>query len=193
MPTPITHIIASIPMNSTVMRRTNTRKILFCSFLIAIIPDIDLLGYFFNIPINNIFGHRGFTHSLIFAFLLALAVSLIFWPEFKIDKKRWLLIFLNFLLVALMHPLLDSFTDRNYGVALLSPFSNHRYSLPWAPINDKALGFWNYYILGFMEILKIEAIIILVSVVYTWLWHKYVIKREFSQLLKEGKFEKIKA
>jgi inner membrane protein len=191
MPTPITHIIASLPMNSTVMRKTNIRKILFWSFVVAIVPDIDLFGNFFNVSINNIFGHRGFTHSLLFAFLLATLISLIFWREFKTDRKRWLLIFFNFLMVALMHPFLDACTDRNYGVALFSPFSNHRYSLPWAPINDKALGIWNYYFLGWWEIFKVEAVIIIVAIAYTWLWHKYVIKNKFSQLLKKGKFEKI--
>jgi inner membrane protein len=192
MPTPITHIIASLPMNTTVMRQTNTKKILFWSLVITLIPDIDLLGNFFNIPINNIFGHRGFTHSLIFAFFLAAIISLIFWQEFKTDKKRWFLIFGNFLLVALMHPLLDALTDKNYGVALLSPFSNHRFSLPWAPINDSALGIWNYYVLGFWQIIKVEAVIILAALLYTWLWHKYILKTKLN-LLKREKFEKIEA
>ena len=187
MPTPITHIIASIPMNSTVMRKTNTKKILFWSFVIAVIPDLDLIG---NVPINNIFGHRGFTHSLIFALLLTLLASVMFWREFKNDKSRFYLISLNFLLVAMMHPFLDAGTDRNYGVAFFSPWSNHRYSLPWAPINDKALGLWNYYVLGWWEIFKVEAVIIFVAIAYTWLWHKYVLKTKFH-LLKKEKFEKM--
>ena len=41
------------------------------------IPDIDVIGFRFGIHYGDFWGHRGFTHSLVFAALLAGAVALI--------------------------------------------------------------------------------------------------------------------
>lgn len=38
------------------------------------------------------------------------------------------------------HGLLDAMTDGGRGIAFFSPFSNHRYFLPWRPIRVSPIG-----------------------------------------------------
>lgn len=178
MPTPITHLIVSLPVNATIIKNANTRKILFWSFFAAVIPDLDLLGYFFNISINNFFGHRGFTHSLFFSLLVAMAICLLVFQDVKIKSKQFVMLFLNFFLITSSHALLDACTDFNFGVALFSPFSNYRFALPWAPIKTGTIGLWNYYVLGFKEIFEVESTFIAIALVHTWTWRKYILKKK---------------
>ncbi len=34
------------------------------------LPDADVLSFNFGVAYGNVFGHRGFTHSLVFAFVV---------------------------------------------------------------------------------------------------------------------------
>jgi inner membrane protein len=45
----------------------------FCS----VIPDLDAIGFRFGIHHGDFWGHRGFTHSLVFAALLTGVVTVI--------------------------------------------------------------------------------------------------------------------
>ena len=36
----------------------------------AMLPDLDVIAFFFGIPYGDMFGHRGFTHSFFFAALV---------------------------------------------------------------------------------------------------------------------------
>jgi inner membrane protein len=41
----------------------------------AIVPDADVIGFHFGVHYQDFRGHRGFTHSLVFAALLAVLVT----------------------------------------------------------------------------------------------------------------------
>lgn len=41
------------------------------------LPDADVLSFNFGVAYGNVFGHRGFTHSLVFAFVVPLLCVLI--------------------------------------------------------------------------------------------------------------------
>ena len=41
----------------------------------SMVPDIDVIGFHYGIPYGDLFGHRGITHSLPFAALMALACT----------------------------------------------------------------------------------------------------------------------
>jgi inner membrane protein len=91
----------------------------------GLIPDLDVLITPFFSEVDGLFVHRGFTHSLLFAFLLAPPLS---WLVYRIHRKKmkiprfdWMkLLFL----AAFTHPLLDYFT--NYGTGAFVPFSDYR-------------------------------------------------------------------
>lgn len=100
--------------------------------LLSILPDGDCAGFYYDIPYGSTFGHRGFTHSILFAVLTAsIAAALL--------RGGWRA-FAFLFLCAISHPLLDAFTNGGRGVALLSPFSNHRFFAPWRPIQVSPIG-----------------------------------------------------
>ena len=45
----------------------------------SVVPDLDVVGFYFGIPYEHVLGHRGLTHSLPFAGVLsALFVGLLY-------------------------------------------------------------------------------------------------------------------
>jgi len=102
----------------------------------AALPDVDVVAFSLGIPYHAPFGHRGASHSFVFAalsgILLALAV-----------RRRPLATARIGLIVAAVvatHGLLDMLTDGGLGVALLWPFSDARYFAPWRPIPVAPIG-----------------------------------------------------
>lgn len=99
----------------------------------SIIPDIDVTGFRFGIRYGDFWGHRGFTHSLVFAAILAsVAIAVGFFRE-TLGVSRAVL-WAYFFLATASHGLLDAMTNGGLGVAFFSPFDNTRYFLPWRPI-----------------------------------------------------------
>lgn len=111
----------------------------FWSFLVlgSMLPDIDSAGFFLGVPYGAFWGHRGFTHSLLFA--LMVAVLGVLWLEGRRFHTAWKLGLLFFLAVA-SHGFLDAMTNGGLGVAFFSPFDMHRYFLPWRPILVSPIG-----------------------------------------------------
>ena len=131
MPTIFTHALcASIISGSLSDKSYRTKLLLFCA-LLSILPDIDVLAFYFEIPYNSFWGHRGFTHSLSFAMIVSLTVYMtFFFKDFrksfpsKIISAR---IFILLVFSAASHSILDAMTNGGLGVAFLSPFIDNRY------------------------------------------------------------------
>jgi len=101
----------------------------------AVIPDLDVIGFSLGIPYAHPLGHRGFTHSLLFAALLA-AVAARFTLESLIAWRRFLVLFA----ATASHGILDAFTDGGLGVGFLIPFSNERFFAPVRPLPVSPIG-----------------------------------------------------
>ncbi len=102
----------------------------------AALPDIDLfLLPALGVPESITLGHRGATHSLLFALVVALIVSLIL-GAMHLPLRR---IVPAAILAVGSHAILDSLT-RGPGVIWLWPFSDARMPtlpiLPIAPVDD---------------------------------------------------------
>jgi inner membrane protein len=102
----------------------------------AVLPDIDAVGMWLGIPYDHPFGHRGFTHSLPFAVVLA-GVGYLVAPELGAEPST---AFLLLLVSAASHGLLDALTNGGLGIAFFSPLSNRRYFLPWRVIEVSPLS-----------------------------------------------------
>jgi inner membrane protein len=93
----------------------------------GLLPDLDVLAGPFLTDVEKLTFHRGFSHSIVFAILVA---PLLAWLVAKIHGRKdanwrdWTK--LTFLSIA-THPLLDCFT--NYGTQLFQPFSNYPVAL----------------------------------------------------------------
>jgi inner membrane protein len=131
----------------------------------TVLPDADVVAFALDIPYEDMLGHRGISHSIAFAFVVALLGSLLV-------KGAFAFLFL----CALSHPLLDALTDGGLGVALFAPFSNERYFFPWTPIRVSPIGAGFFSTRG-MQTLVSEVVWVWVPVGALTLVGKYVAQR----------------
>ena len=110
----------------------------------AVLPDLDVLAFRFGIPYEHVLGHRGITHSAAFsAAFAALLVVLAFRGGVSgLGAGR---LWLYLALATLSHAALDAMTDGGLGVALLAPFENGRYFLPFRPIEVSPIGVRRFF------------------------------------------------
>jgi inner membrane protein len=137
MPTIFTHaFVAAAAGRAYAGREPLPARFYALAALCAVLPDADVLAFFFRVPYGSMFGHRGLTHSLAFALLAALAVV---WTCFRRRPRKTSLVLFFFLATA-SHPLLDMLTDGGRGVALLAPFSAERFFFPFRPVRVSPIG-----------------------------------------------------
>lgn len=108
---------------------------------LALLPDADVIGFAFGVRYADAWGHRGATHSLVFA----LACALLAFGLARLRGWRAALVAFTTFVVVASHPLLDMLTTGGLGVALYWPFSLERHFLPWRPIPVAPIG------LGFLS------------------------------------------
>ena len=137
MCTVITHPAVPLALSVLLPQDTPNAPLLFAASLCSIAPDLDVFAFEFGIDYGDMFGHRGFTHSIVFALALAALVTLIW---FRHVEGRQLVIFLFLLISTLSHPLLDALTNGGLGVALFAPFNKERYFFPYRPIAVSPIG-----------------------------------------------------
>jgi inner membrane protein len=103
-------------------------------------PDIDVLANRFGFDHTTMLGHRGLTHSLLFAMALSGLVVLMFFrkPLTGMMSRPALLAF--FFAATASHAVLDAMVDGTLGVAFFAPFSATRFFLPWRPIVSSPIG-----------------------------------------------------
>lgn len=58
----------------------------FAAVVCSVLPDVDTLGFRMGIHYGDLWGHRGMTHSLLFAAIIAAGVSVAFW---RTDLHLW--------------------------------------------------------------------------------------------------------
>src|SRR5262249_28732808 len=88
---------------------------------------------------EDMFGHRGLFHSLVFALVLSLIVAFFAFPQLP---QRWtrFLLFCYFFAVTTSHGILDAMTDGGLGIAFFAPFDDTRYFFPFRPIKLSPIG-----------------------------------------------------
>jgi inner membrane protein len=103
---------------------------------LSMLPDADVIGFFLGVDYGSPWGHRGFTHSLVFAGLVGLVAGVMAGSLRRPSRRIWLLA----TLVVSSHPLLDTLTNGGLGCALFWPFDDTRYFAPWRPIPVSPIG-----------------------------------------------------
>lgn len=164
MPSIITHAAVPLALWCAADRGRIPPRLLAAGVIAAMLPDADVLAFALHIPYADAFGHRGASHSLLFAGVLAtLAAVLAFFgsgrpwsaPHSPGSRRPWSAVSCQprlaptkagptvastvqaavFVFVcAASHPLLDAMTSGGLGVALAWPWSEHRFFAPWRPI-----------------------------------------------------------
>lgn len=104
----------------------------FCAFA----PDLDVLGFHSGISYGSEWGHRGWTHSLLFASIFGGVMAWIF--TFLNDRpssgSQTAVLVVWCILSTISHPLLDMLTNGGRGCALWWPISVERIFFPFRPI-----------------------------------------------------------
>ena len=103
---------------------------------LSLLPDADVYGFRMGVHYADPWGHRGATHSLLFA-LGAACVVMAVAKAARLSPLRTGLIALA---VVVSHALLDTLTDGGLGCALLWPFSLERFFAPWTPLPVAPIG-----------------------------------------------------
>ena len=136
MPTIVSHAAVPLAIGLGLGRRAVSGRLLAAGVVAAMLPDLDVLAFRAGIAYADQFGHRGFSHSLLLAFLLAVVAAL--FAE-RLRAAR-LTAFLFVLAAMASHGLLDMLTNGGLGVAWLWPFSDRRFFFPVQPIQVAPLG-----------------------------------------------------
>lgn len=126
----LTQIVLGAAVGEATLGRKVGNKALLWGAIAGTIPDLDVL-YIKLIggdAIDEIVLHRGFSHSILFAFLMApilgWLVNWLYKKKQQADFKGWTTLFFWSIFT---HPLLDSLTT--YGTQLFLPFSDYRVSI----------------------------------------------------------------
>ena len=116
-------------------RRPTLAAVVFWSAL-SFLPDADVIGFAFGVGYADEWGHRGATHSLVFALAVGTLIGLL---APRVGRPALTTGALASLVLA-SHPLLDILTDGGLGCALFWPFDQTRYFAPWRPIPVAPIG-----------------------------------------------------
>ena len=160
MASAFSHAVAALSIGTCFYRPEITKRVWAAGVVCSVIPDLDAIGFRFGIHYADFWGHRGFTHSLVFAALLSGAVALTLSRRGLVGIGR-LALFAYLFLATASHGVLDAMTNGGLGVAFFSPFDNSRYFLPWRPIRVSPIAVTRFFNARGYVILQSELL---------WIW-----------------------
>ena len=126
----------------------------------SVAPDLDVIGFHYGIPYGDLFGHRGITHSLPFAALMAFACAGALFRSPAWRGRRVAIGAFLFLCMA-SHGFFDAMTNGGLGIAFFAPFQDRRYFLPWRPLEVSPIGTYGFFGPRGVRVLKTELV---------WVW-----------------------
>ena len=157
MPTLLTHAAVPLAIGLGLGKNEISQRLVIAGICASMLPDLDVLAFRFNIAYDNALGHRGASHSIVFALLIA-CVMLFFSRSLRSTPlKTFAFIFMS----AVSHGLLDALTNGGKGVAFLWPFSTQRFFAFWQMIEVSPLSL--------KRILSASGLKVLASEL-TWVW-----------------------
>ncbi len=157
MPTVLSHPAPLLCLGFACGRAMISWRLLLAGVVCSVLPDLDVIGFRLGVAYADALGHRGLSHSLLFALgaglLAALAAPLL--------RSGRMAAFLFCAGGVLTHIALDALTNGGLGVALLWPVSDARYFFPWRPIAVSPLSIRGFLSGRGLEVLRSEAL---------WVW-----------------------
>ena len=159
MASAFSHAIVALAMGKAFQNKELSWRELLVGALCSVVPDLDVIGFHFGIQYSDVWGHRGLTHSVVFAVLLA-GILVTLWYRSK-PAVAMTGLFLYFFLCTASHGVLDAMTNGGLGVAFFSPFDTTRYFFPVRPVLVSPIGVSEFFSTYGVRILASEAI---------WIW-----------------------
>ncbi len=169
MASAFTHAYVALPLIG-VAGPSLSRGQLACLLVSAsILPDLDVLGFAMGIDYGHPLGHRGLSHSLVFAVAVAALVVLALRSRAPMTPTAQWRLFAAITLSCASHGVLDAFTDAGLGIGFLIPFSSERFFFPWRPISTSPLHPRAFFSAQGLEILAVEIRWVWLPVTVAWL------------------------
>jgi inner membrane protein len=137
MSTIYTHAVVGLGLGRIFARRKMPWLFWGLAALLPVVPDFD--AFLVGVPYRSPWGHRGFTHSLLFALVLGLLAA-------ALTYRRLGISFLDlagfFFVITASHGVLDALNNGGEGVEFFWPFDTTRYGT-WAgaPLHYPDIGF----------------------------------------------------
>lgn len=170
------HAAAAMGLGAGLFKRKDKYKLWFWGIFSSIMPDFDVIAFRFGIPYESVWGHRGFTHSILFAIVWGLVIAMIF---FKKDQKTFRIAAIYIFICTISHGLLDAMTTGGMGVGFLIPFDESRFFFPWRKIRVSPMSISRFFSEWGVRVLKSEFFYIFIPsvVLGTGLYLKTRLKR----------------
>lgn len=175
MPTIVSHGVSALLIGKSLHPQKAYWRLWFWSAVCAMLPDADVIGFAFGIRYEDFWGHRGFSHSLLFAVLVGAAISVIFKKPLHKTKSSTLFWIFYFSLIIASHGIYDAITNGGLGIAFFAPFDNTRYFFPWQPVNVSPIGIKGIFTERGVRVFTSEFIYIIVPLLPLFLirWWSY--------------------
>jgi len=138
------HALTAVALGSSFPKKMVGWKFWTLGMICSILPDADVISFHFGIAYESFWGHRGFSHSLLFALIVGVVISFLFFRRkaFTLEGLGYVLFFS---LCTASHSILDALTNGGLGVAFFSPWDNTRYFFPWRPIAVSPIGIGDFF------------------------------------------------
>ena len=140
MSTVFTHGLVGASLALMAPKQVSRTATVVVATILSILPDVDVLAFRLGIPYEHMYGHRGFTHSLLFSCLVAFIASLVFFRSVGFANRNWFAVFIILFLAACSHGIIDAFTDAGLGIGFFIPLNEQRYFFPWRPLETPPAG-----------------------------------------------------
>ncbi|GLH72793.1 hydrolase [Geothrix limicola] len=124
------HALAGLAISAATTQSRPPRRTWALAMACAVAPDLDWFTDFLGFADHSSLSHRGLSHSLLAALLIAAAAMLLGFRDQLRSPRHWACM----LMAAFSHGLLDACTFGGTGVAFLLPFSAARFVCVWQPI-----------------------------------------------------------
>lgn len=160
MPTIFTHALVGYAAARAVAGpRPLPPRLAVVAAVLPVVPDLDV----FLVPwfgYSHPLGHRGFSHSVVFALLLGVTAAMACRRAAEALPGRLGGLAILFSAIALSHGVLDAFCDGGQGIPFLMPFDHRRYFFPFRPIPVSPVGLSSFVADGGLAVLWKEALLI---------------------------------
>lgn|SRR5215813_3175889 len=171
MPSIPTHLMVGAALGQGAEQRLRQNwRFWALAIMCSALPDVDVIGFSFGIRYGEFWGHRGITHSILFAVIVGVAAG--WWLGGTEAERAWQSSLL--FLITLSHSVLDAMTDGGLGVAFLLPFDDGRYFFPWRPIFVSPLRASRFFTHRGLRIILNELVVVWVPmaiiglILYAW-------------------------
>jgi inner membrane protein len=161
MPSAFTHAFSGAAIAGLAPPALRRGKLALILAVVAAIPDLDVLGFAIGIPYDHPLGHRGFSHSLTFALLIAAVLPTLMYRDTPRFSRSGIALFALCFAACASHGFLDAFTDAGLGIGFFVPFDNRRYFFPCRPVTTSPLSVRAFFAGRAFGILRNEM---------TWIW-----------------------